>query len=154
VNTHVNNTVDVSNSMKKLGAVPWIKKNNIIHMLFMISGPTSAIGHQPQIVNSSRVQGESAYYTAVRAAKEELGLRSSNIVNTLPGAVTELIDKDTSRYLLTVYVLKVADFDNFDQPQDQTVSTHWLSLQDFVDCGTTNQVSLVKKIHAAIQQSQ
>jgi 8-oxo-dGTP pyrophosphatase MutT (NUDIX family) len=137
--------------MKKLGAVPWIRENNKVLMMFMTPSDPVYGGSAPQIAKGNQDAGESAQHAALREAQEELGLRGSNIRSVLP-EVSETVTTRTASYALTVYAVEVLDIADFDQPHYETGSTHWLTLEEFQIQGRKNQQSLVRKIHAEIQK--
>jgi 8-oxo-dGTP pyrophosphatase MutT (NUDIX family) len=98
-------------------------------MMFMVPSDSTYGGDRPQMAKGQIEEDESAKQAAIREAHEELGLCSNNII--------DIIDCGVWLGRTTVFAALVrsdnpADFDPF---HEETDSTHWMTLAEFMQDG-------------------
>jgi 8-oxo-dGTP pyrophosphatase MutT (NUDIX family) len=127
----------------RAGLVPYIVENGQIKMLFM--RPTNfEFGTFTYQIGKGKVENEDAtfYDAAIREAKEELGLFVSNVVKI------EEVGNFMGRTM--VYTAKVKNKEMFGQPSDETESTKWMTLEDFLDEGRDLHRPVILAVHRKI----
>lgn len=120
----------------RAGVIPYILENNEIKMLFMKPSKKKYGGDSYQIAKGKQEEGEEIKDTALREAKEELGLFIGNVIHL------ETIGEWLGR--TTVFVAKIKNKDLFGDPQFETSETKWLNLDEFLDVGRDLHKPIVK----------
>lgn len=116
-----------------------------IEMLFVIPSDIEFGGDRPQLCKGKVEGDESDLEAALREAKEEVGLFESNV----DGDFHEL-----GMFLgrTTVFVCKVKNRDMFGLPDFEIESTHWMTMDQFVDEGRQLHVPVVREAYEFIQE--
>lgn len=113
----------------RAGLIPYIIDGDRIEMMFMIPsnpkyGGGRSEGVKPQIAKGKMDPGETSKETAIREAKEELGLFEPNIVGEVP-----YLGKFLGR--TDVYLAKMKDKDMFGDFHFETKAIQWLTSHEF-----------------------
>lgn len=110
----------------RAGIVPYIVENGTIQMLFMRPTSHEFGGFFFFQLGKGKVESDDAtfYDAAIREGKEELGLFSSNIIKV------EEVGNFMGRTM--VYTAKIKHKELFGMPSDETESTKWMTLEDFM----------------------
>ena len=128
----------------RAGLVPYfVEKNGTIKMMFM--RPSNYVyGTFTYQLAKGKVEDEDEtfYDAAIREAQEELGLFKSNIIKT------EEVGNFMGRTM--VYVSKVKNKDMFGMYSDETESTKWMTLDEFMDEGRELHKPVVQAVHRKI----
>lgn len=103
---------------------------------FMVPSDAKYGGDKPQVAKGRIDPGESQLVAAIREGEEELGLVAENI---------KWLEKVGQSGDLMFYVAEVEDINNFGKYCYETGSTHWLSLEEFLQIGRNIQKSIVVK---------
>ncbi len=119
--------------------IPFIEEENEISMLFMKPSKPQFGGDRFQLANGKQDEGESLVDTALREAKEELGLFEGNIIAL----------EDIGEWLgrTTVFVCHIKDKGMFGDPHYETGDVRWMTLDDFVNEGRDIHKPIVKAAH-------
>lgn len=113
-------------SKKKIdraGCLPYFIKEDEAYILFMLPSETKYGGNQFQMAKGKHEEGETPVETALREAKEELGLFAGNIIDVHP----------LGRFLgrTDVFVVKIKDPEMFGDPHFETKATKWMTPEQF-----------------------
>jgi 8-oxo-dGTP pyrophosphatase MutT (NUDIX family) len=130
----------------RAGLIPYVIENGKIEMMFMKPSDPEFGGPEFQIAKGKcEPEDESFMDTALREAKEEIGLFIGNVIKT-----TEV---GTFMGRTTVFVSKVKSKDMFGIPSDETGDVGWLNPEQFQDEGrilhkpvVSSAVRLIKKL--------
>ena len=142
---------EIAKVPEKAGFVPYVFVAGEPVFYFMSPSKSEYGGPQPQIAKGGVDEGETIYEGALREAKEELGLKKSNLIdNTVMMGWKGKIRGKRETYMMTVYIGEVKKQDNFKEPHHETGSTHWLTLKEFMKNGRKSQASIVRAIHDLI----
>lgn len=106
--------------------------------LFMLPSDPKYGGDKFQISKGKREENETALQTALREGKEEVGLREENI------EWVEEVGVFLGR--TTVFVAKVKNQNDFDQPCFETGDTKWMTLLQFRQSGRGLHVPVVEAV--------
>jgi 8-oxo-dGTP pyrophosphatase MutT (NUDIX family) len=132
-----------SYSGPKAGIIPFLADGR---GLFAVSSDTKYSGSLPAIAKGRIDGNESTKNAAIREGEEELGLRRSNMAAEpflcWSGELTGL----DATYRFDVFAVLVKDEENFDEPDYETASTHWLSRSEFASKGRSSQREIVQKV--------
>lgn len=126
----------------RAGLIPYIIKDNAVHMLFMQPSNPEFGGTQYQIAKGKVEEGETPLNAALREAKEEIGLFVGNIIRT------EQVGQFMGR--TTVFVSKIKDASMFGEPSFETAGTKWMTLEDFMSEGRDLHKPVVKAAYRTI----
>lgn len=129
----------------KAGCIPYVlDANGEPRMAFMISSDANFGGPDPMIAKGGIDEGESPEQAGVREAQEELGLRTTNIVDgTLTlGWQGQLRGMD-STYDFHVFTCQVDDVLDFDKPDFETEEVVWMTAEEFMHRGRDTQRHIV-----------
>ena len=138
----------------KAGFIPYyISSDGKIKMLFMVPSDPFYGGPDPQIAKGGIDNNDSALSTALREAKEELGLKESNIELDTLHLISSEHPEPSRDYSLITYAAKVSDPEDFLTPHYETGSTHWLTLTEFEAVGRQCHRSIARKLISIIRQS-
>lgn len=130
----------------RAGMVPYfIEPNGTIQMMFM--RPTnSTFGTFTYQLAKGKVEDddETFYDAALREAKEELGLFTSNI---------ESVDRVGNFMGRTmIFVAKINNKDMFGMPSDETESTRWMTIDEFLAEGRDLHRPVIQAVYKHIQR--
>jgi 8-oxo-dGTP pyrophosphatase MutT (NUDIX family) len=109
----------------RAGVIPYHFLEDQLQMMFMTPNDSKGKfgGELPQIAKGKREEGESDKQTALREAKEELGLFNGNIIK-----LTKL-----GNFLgrTIVYIAEIKDPKLFGDPHFETKEINWLTPEEF-----------------------
>ncbi len=125
--------------------VPYVVEDGQIWMLFQKPSDPTYGGDSYQLAKGKVEEGETAEEAAVREAQEEVGLFRGNVVKG-PEHVGLFLGRTD------VYVCKVKDRDLFGLPSDETESTKWMTLEDFLNEGRLLHKPVVQACIRAIER--
>lgn len=129
----------------RAGMLPYhVQPNGNIRMLFMKPADTEFAGDYYQLAKGRVEEGEEHRAAALREAKEEVGLF---VGNTL---LIEEVGVFMGR--TTVYVAKIKDPTMFGEPDFETESTKWMSLEEFLVDGRPLHKPVVEACHRFITE--
>lgn len=124
----------------RAGVVPFIEENNIIQMMFMMPTNADFGGERYQIAKGKQEDKETIKQTALREAKEELGLFEGNILHL------EEIGVFLGR--TTIFAAHIKDKQVFGDPDGyETASVRWLTLEEFSDTGRQLHIPIIQAVH-------
>lgn len=126
----------------RAGLIPYVIENNQPIMMFMIPSNAEYGGPLPQISKGKVEDGETYLETALREAKEEIGLFIGNVI------LTEEVGMFMGR--TTVFITKVKDKTMFGEPSFETDSVVWLTLEQFLEGGRELHKPVIKTVHRQI----
>lgn len=146
-----------SNDKQKIyraGIIPYIiNENNEIEMLFMkpahtqfgadLNEETGQLEMKYQLAKGRIEQDENAQEAAIREGCEETGLTIDNI--------EQVIHVGNFLGRTEVFVAKCKTKDNFNDPDYETESVAWLTLEQFNTLGRKLHFELVEKSHMIIE---
>ena len=128
----------------RAGVIPYLIEGGKIKMLFMKPSDPRYGGDTFQIAKGKIDENEDDKTAALREGKEELGLFSGNIIETIP------LGNFLGR--MSVYVVKVLDKDLFGDPHFETKETRWMSEGEFLREGRELHRHVIKAAIRAIKQ--
>lgn len=111
----------------RAGTIPYVVKEGEVKMMFMRPSDPEFSGDTFQIAKGRVEEGETHKETAIREAKEELGLFVGNVL------LTEELGVFMGR--TTVYVAKIKNEDMFGEPSFETEEVRWMTLDQFMTEG-------------------
>ena len=92
-------------------------------------------------------KGEDIKTAALREAAEELGLRTTNIVDgTLKESWVGSLEGQVDSYTLHVYTCRIDDVADFDTPHYETERVEWLTAEEFARKGRKSQKHIVAAV--------
>lgn len=122
-------TFETRPKIYRAGMVPYyIDDNDRVRMLFMKPTQTEWSGDEFQIAKGRCDEGEHHSQTAIREAKEELGLMESNLLDD-PYHVGQYMGRTD------VWICLIDDPELFGEPSDETADTAWMTITEFLDEG-------------------
>jgi 8-oxo-dGTP pyrophosphatase MutT (NUDIX family) len=130
----------------RAGMIPYLIENGEVVMMFMKPSETLYGGDQFQLCKGVIEDDEDNKTAALREGAEELGLKQENILS-----VTEL-----GNFLgrTTVYISKVKDRVNFDEPHYETDETTWLTCDQFLKEGRDLHKDIVQLAEQVIRKEE
>jgi 8-oxo-dGTP pyrophosphatase MutT (NUDIX family) len=130
----------------RAGLIPYhIDQDGTIRMLFMRPSNYEFGTFTYQLAKGKvEDEDETFYDAAMREAQEELGLFKGNIIKT------EEVGTFMGR--TTVFVSKVKNKDLFGCYSDETESTNWMTLEEFIDTGRPLHVPTIQAAYRHIQR--
>jgi predicted NUDIX family NTP pyrophosphohydrolase len=146
--------VDNPNIVNRAGLIPfYVNEHNDIVMLFMVPTDNEWIDSVPQISKGRLEQDEMLLKAAIREAKEELGLKSSNLIRIEP------IGQYSTIMFYVGQINNPVDFDPFDTTETQ--KTVWLTLEQYQEEGRAlhlpvviDAVNLAKEMNDVVERDQ
>lgn len=121
----------------RAGMIPYVILDGEIHMMFMKPSDTTYGGDAYQIAKGRQEdENEKFISTAIREAKEELGLVQKNIKNI-----------DDLGFVLgrtRLFICEVLDKDNFIEPHFETESVIWMTEREFMQFGRDIHISVIR----------
>lgn len=113
----------------RAGMVPYyITDDEQVLMMFMKPTQTEWSGDKFQLAKGRCDEGEYHGDTAVREAKEELGLLESNMVDD-PYHVGQYMGRTD------VWIVLIDDPELFGEASDETAEVRWMSISEFLEDG-------------------
>ncbi len=130
----------------RAGLVPYIvESDGTIRMMFMRPSNYEYGTFTYQLAKGKVEDDDETFYdAAIREAKEELGLFVGNIIKT------EEVGNFMGRTM--VYVSKVKNKDMFGAYSDETDSTTWMTLDEFMDRGRDLHKPVVQSVYRTIMK--
>lgn len=128
----------------RAGLIPFIQEGEEVRMLFMRPSKPKYGGDVFQIAKGKQEDGEEMKETALREAREELGLFKGNIEQL--EEVGEFLGRTT------VFVAHIQDKEMFGDPHFETGDTKWMTLDEFVKEGRGLHKPVVKAAHRKIMK--
>ena len=125
------------NKIERAGLVPcYINDDGELEMMFMKPSDPTYGGSDYQIAKGKIEVGESEMETAIREAREELGLKLDNISHTF------YCGKFLGRtYIFASIVNSKENFDPF--MEDETESVTWMTMEQFAKEGRDIHIDVV-----------
>lgn len=129
----------------RAGLIPyWIDPNTSeIYMMFMKPSNEQFGGPDFQIAKGRIDPGYTELETAIKEAKEELGLRGENI-KAQPMFIGNFMKG------IAIFAVEVLSKENFDAPEFETGETKWLTLKEYEQIGRQLQIYAVYNTHKKI----
>lgn len=143
---------EVAKISERAGFIPYIIENGEPLFFFMKPSNPSFGGPLFQIAKGGLEKGETAIEAALREAKEELGLKRSNVKDD----TIKLVWRGKMRgaeesYILYVFIGEVSKKDKFGETTHETDETAWLTAKEFSKQGRKPQQHIVRKAAEAIK---
>lgn len=139
----------MSDTILKAGFIPYIFENGKPVFMFMTPSDPAYGGTRPGIAKGHIDAGEKTLDAAIREAGEELGLKQSCIMwETVQCVYSGL--PSSYPYHLTVFIGEVTSKTDFNAPDYETGSVHWLTVEEFSKVGRTDQTFITKKAGEAL----
>lgn len=136
---------------QRAGVVPYFYDDGGPVMMFMVSSDADYGGSSPAIAKGHIDTGETAQQAALREGAEELGLRSSNMVDDSISKVwTGQLEGLDEKYILNLFACEIKNKSDFDVPHFETEKTVWLSIEEFRKVGRKSHLFLVEKVASII----
>jgi 8-oxo-dGTP pyrophosphatase MutT (NUDIX family) len=107
----------------------------------MFGGPNFALA------KGSVEPGEDLQGAAIREAQEELGLKIENMVLS---TLQHLGNFKTFGYILTVYVCKVKDPNDFNEHDWEIAETKWMTVKEFMEIGREQHKPIVQAFFQSV----
>ena len=126
----------------RAGVIPFVQENNQVQMLFMKPSVPEFGGDVWQVAKGKQEDGEDIKETALREAREELGLFRGNIITL------ESIGEWLGR--TTFFIAHIKQKDMFGDPHYETGDTRWMTLEQFMEDGRDLHKPVVKSAHRKI----
>lgn len=128
----------------KAGCIPYDHDGR---MLFMISSDADYGGPDPMIAKGHVDPGETYQQAGIREAEEELGLKTSNIVQgTIELGWKGELRGNLESYPFEVFMCNVDDVVDFNKPHYETKEVVWLTMEEFNKVGRKSQRHIVQAI--------
>jgi len=115
-------------------------------MMFMKPSNPKYGGKKFQLAKGKFEEGETAEEAGFREASEELGLEQVNILSSF--RVGEFLGRTT------VFAAKIRDTNAFSDWCDETESTGWMTLKEFMKTGRTLHKPVVQSLHRQVSQQE
>jgi 8-oxo-dGTP pyrophosphatase MutT (NUDIX family) len=120
----------------RAGFIPYSYEGGQVQFLFMKPSDPAFGGDAFQIAKGYIERGESSLFAAREEAREELGLKPSNLIGQ--PAFLGTYDR------MDVYICEVKSQADFDEPHYETGATAWMTLLDFESTGRDIHVPIVR----------
>lgn len=129
----------------RAGLIPyWIDPSTSeIYMMFMKPSNEQFGGPDFQIAKGRIDPGFNELETAIKEAKEELGLRPNN-VKAQPMFIGNFMKG------IAIYAVEVSSKEEFDEPEFETGETKWMTLNEYEQIGRKLQLYAVYNAHRKI----
>ena len=138
---------DVSKKLLKAGFIPYIKEDEQVKFMFMISSDAKYGGSLPMISKGHIDPGETPQEAAIREAEEELGLIKSNLkAKTIAEGWRGIIKGNRDKYGMVIYFGEVKDKFAFGTPEHETKSVVWMTEKEFLASGRETHKNIVSEI--------
>lgn len=126
------------------GLIPYFQREGEIYMLFMKPSRAKFGGDVFQIAKGKQEEGEDIAQTAIREAKEELGL--------FPGNIVHLDNLGVWLGRTTVFIAQIKDPNMFGDPTtpEEVKEVRWMTLSEFTSQGRGLHKPVVKAAHRKI----
>lgn len=142
---------EITIEIKKAGFVPYVKEDDGVKFMFMVSSNAKFGGSKPMISKGHIDAGESIKQAAIREAEEELGLIKSNIrKKTLIEAWRGEVKGEKQKYGMVIFAAEMKEKDAFTLPGKETSHTVWMTLQEFLKHGRTAHHQIMADISKKI----
>ncbi len=128
----------------KAGVIPYyFDINKQLQMMFMLPSASNRYGYQ--IAKGSIERNETLIRAALREAKEELGLKNSNI--------DELIKPGIIYNKMAIFPAKISNPEDFNLPSDpETREVKWMTLEEFHQVGLPGHLPVLYGLIDRIRQ--
>jgi len=119
---------------QKAGVIPWVREEDGIKMLFVISSDPRYNGPDPAIIKGSLDKGETPKQGALRECEEEVGIPASKFkgLYKLP---TRKVQGNTAAYKMTVFAGELEKRPTLKLDKKEIGEALWLTLQEFQRLG-------------------
>lgn len=144
----MNTLMESSTTKTRAGIVPFLADGRA---LFMVSSNPAFGGSDPAIAKGRVDSGESVKRAAIREGGEELGLRSANMIAEPFIGWTGTISGLKSTYPMEVYLVQVANENNFSDPDLETEYTVWMTRSQFKQYGRKSHHSIADALFEQIE---
>ena len=135
----------------KAGFIPFYFDETLgkFKYMMMVSSDAEFGGDRPMISKGGQDPGETNLQTALREAREELGLMSSNLISCFDLAVEKY-----KNYKLFVFAGEVENFGDeyFGDFCYETEYTVWMTADEFYDKGREDHHDFVRKLEDYLQK--
>lgn len=129
--------------IRRAGVIPYyINDDDEIMMMFMKPSNPAYGGKRFQIAKGKFEEGETAEQAGFREASEELGLVNVNVLSSFK--VGEFLGRTT------VYAAKIRNTNAFADTTDETESTAWMTLKEFLEDGRSLHRPVVQSAYRQI----
>lgn len=138
--------------VEKAGLIPYVVRNGIINMMFMVSSDPAYGGPLPQISKGYvDPEDEGSKAAAIREAEEELGLIKDNMKYfwNVPEVYHGIIGEN-KEYTFKLYITEMVTLSHFKTPHFETKEVAWMTLEEFLKGGRPEHHALVKVAHDEI----
>jgi 8-oxo-dGTP pyrophosphatase MutT (NUDIX family) len=131
--------------VKKAGFIPYFKKDeNDFYMLFVKSSNPIYGGKDWMLVKGHIDEGETDFQAAMREAKEECGLKESNLIaNTIQLGWKGILTNSRRSCPFSVYIGQVKDYEDFNSTDFEISEVRWMDNEEFQRFGTQRQKNIV-----------
>lgn len=131
----------------RAGTIPYIVEDGVIKMMFMVPSACSFLEESdlvPQCAKGKCEPDEDFQTTAIREAKEELGLFVGNI----------LLIENVGNFLgrTEMYVAKIKDKNMFGEPSFETSEVKWMTMEQFEQEGRILHIPVVQACYRKIRK--
>jgi 8-oxo-dGTP pyrophosphatase MutT (NUDIX family) len=128
----------------RAGLIPfYINNNDVIEMKFMVPTDQKYGGSDPQFAKGRIEKNENHEESAIREAKEELGLKEDNV------EWIYYLGQFLGR--THIHICEVKSKNDFDEPHYETESTHWMTLEDFMTGGRELHRPVIREAHMTFE---
>jgi len=144
---------ELANPSDRAGFLPYVMVDGEPLFYFMIPSKENFGGLMPQVAKGRVDKGENVFDAALREAREELGLKRSNLKpETIKLAWRGKLRGKTETYEMTVYTGELKDKRDFKQPHHETGERRWLTASQFSKEGAEQQIKIVNAAKKLISQ--
>ena len=131
----------------RAGMIPYTRnqRGELIYRMMVASDPIYG-GPKPMISKGKIEDGEEPLETALREAKEELGLYEHNLKGEPKKVADERVRLRSGTYHLTVYAVEINNRLDFGPWEEETAYTEWMTLAEFKEHGRKDHYKYLEKI--------
>jgi len=130
---------------RKAGFIPFFRGERGIEFLFMISSDARFGGDRPMISKGGIDGSETEIEAAIREAKEELGLKETNLKSRNFKEVWYQKTKGLIvTYSMKIFIGEVKSKTDFSIPHYETEKTIWMTPEEFYRLGRQSHAIIVR----------